>query len=170
MNLAIRLATAADAETILHGLRGLGEHVGEAHRITITADDIRRYGFGDRPAFRVLIAEIDGAFAGLSVFFPSFSTWWGRPGVYVQDLFVDPARRGNRVGERLLRAVARLARDEGAVYLRLSVDVKNHSARAFYDRMGMRWADEEMIRTAYGEDFLALAGPAQESGAMGDEA
>lgn len=167
MTLAIRLATADDAETILRGLRGLGEHVGEAHKISITAADIRRYGFGDRPAFRALIAEVDGAFAGLSVFFPSFSTWWGRPGVYVQDLFVDPARRGNRVGESLLRAVARLTRAEGAVYMRLSVDTQNVTAQAFYDRMGMKRADNEMIRTAYGDDFEALAGGARD-GRTGD--
>jgi GNAT superfamily N-acetyltransferase len=158
MTLAIRLATADDAETILRGLHGLGEHSGESHKISITAADIRRYGFGDRPAFRVLIAETGGAFGGLCVFFPSFSTWWGRPGVYVQDLFVDPAHRGKKVGERLLRAVARLTRDEGAVYMRLSVDARNVTARAFYDRVGMKWADNEMIRTAYGDDFLALAG------------
>lgn len=160
MTCTIRLANADDAATILRGLRGLGDHVGEAHKISIGVEDIRRYGFGDRPAFRALIAEVEGAFAGLSVFFPSFSTWWGRPGVYVQDLYVDPAHRGKKIGESLLRAVARLTRDEGAVYMRLSVDARNQTARAFYDRIGMKWADHEMIRTAYGDDFLALAGEA----------
>jgi GNAT superfamily N-acetyltransferase len=157
MMLSIRLATVADAGTIHRAVLGIAEHVGETHRVTSTADDIRRHGFGERPAFRALIAEADGGFAGLCLFFPSFSTWKGRPGVYVQDLFVDPAYRGKGVGERLLKAVARLAREEGAIYLRLSVDAKNHAGRAFYDRLGMKWADQEMIRTAYDADFVALA-------------
>ena len=155
--LVVRLATSDDAQTIYSALLGLGDFVGETHKITSTVEDIRRYGFGDRPCFRVLLAEAGGAFAGMCLFFPSFSTWKGRPGVYVQDLYVDAGFRGRGVGEMLVRAVTALARDEGAVYLRLSVDARNSSAQAFYDRLGIAWSEAEMIRAAYGDAFLALA-------------
>ena len=152
----IRLATADDAGTIHLALLGLGEHVGEAHKITSTVEDISRYGFGERPCFRVLIAEGGGVFAGMCLFFPSFSTWKGRPGVYVQDLYVDAGFRGRGVGELLIRSVAELTHAEGAVYLRLSVDARNSSAQAFYDKLGIVWSEAEMIRAAYGDAFLAL--------------
>jgi ribosomal protein S18 acetylase RimI-like enzyme len=161
-SILIRLAISDDAETIHRALLGLGEHVGEMHKITSTADDIRRYGFGDNPCFRVLLAEAGDALAGMCLFFPSFSTWKGRPGVYVQDLYVEPASRGRGVGELLIRAVAMLTRAEGAVYMRLSVDAGNTSAQAFYDRLGMEWSKTEMIRAAYGEAFEALCEHGQE--------
>ena len=71
------------------------------------------YGFGEQPAFDALIAEVDGDFAGMCLFFPSFSTWRGRPGVYVQDLFVEERFRGAGVGVALLRGTAALSRARG---------------------------------------------------------
>lgn len=152
----IRLATEADAERIHAALLDLGEHVGESHKIKSTPEDIRRYGFGPKPHFRVLVAEGNGIFAGMCLFFPSFSTWIGRPGVYVQDLIVARDFRGQGIGERLVREVARMVHAEGAAYLRLAVDVENLSAQAFYDRLGMEWVKDDMIRAAYGEAFEAL--------------
>lgn len=152
----IRLGTEADVEHIYAALLDLGEHVGESHKIKSTPADIRRYGFGEKPHFRVLIAEGNGIFAGMCLFFPSFSTWIGRPGVYVQDLIVDRDFRGQGIGERLVREVARMVHAEGATYLRLAVDVENLSAQAFYDRLGMEWVKDDMIRAAYGEAFEAL--------------
>lgn len=152
----IRLATEADVDRIYAALFALGEHVGETHKIKSTPDDIRRYGFGPKPHFRVLIAEGNGVFAGMCLFFPSFSTWIGRPGVYIQDLIVDRDFRGQGIGERLVRAVARLVHAEGAGYLRLAVNAENFSAQAFYDRLGMEWVKNDMIRAAYGEAFEAL--------------
>ncbi|MGE0501401.1 MAG: N-acetyltransferase family protein [Rhizobiaceae bacterium] len=157
MIVSLRAATADDAETIHAALRKLGAHVGEEHEIVSTPADLRRYGFGDRPAFRVVVAEVDGAFAGLCLFFPSFSTWKGRPGVYVQDLFVAEEFRGMKVGEKLIRAVAAITRDEGGVYMRLAVDSRNYSAQRFYDRLGMELVDDDMIRAAYGDVFETLA-------------
>ena len=135
----------------------IGEHTGEAHKITATVEDIRAHGFGDRPAFRVLVAEVDGRFAGICLWFASFSTWRGRPGVYVQDLFVEAAFRGRKVGETLLKSLAARVRAEGGVYIRLSVDRRNGSAQRFYDRMGFGVVDDDMICAAYGDAFDALA-------------
>ncbi|MDI7864459.1 GNAT family N-acetyltransferase [Rhizobiaceae bacterium n13] len=136
----------------------LGRHLGQAEKIASTADDFRRYGFGPDAAFSGFIAEIDGAFAGLCLYFPIFSTWLGRPGVFVQDLYVDETFRGQRVGETLLRAVAAWSRQRGGVYLRLAVDTANVPAQAFYERVGIGWLEEDRDHGAYGAAFLALAG------------
>lgn len=154
----IREATAADAPDIHRALLTLAEHVGEMHRVVSTVDDIRRYGFeASPPHFTALVAEVDGAFAGISLFFPTFSTWYGRPGVYVQDLVVEPGFRGMDIGRALMRATARRAAAGGATHMKLAVDTQNVSAQAFYARMGLRHADEDFLYYAAGDAFEALA-------------
>jgi len=157
-SVVIREAVAGDAEAIHRAILAMGEHLGAANKIRSTADDLRRAGFGEGRAFEGIVAEVDGAFAGMCLFFPSFSTWLGRAGVYVQDIFVDPAFRSRKIGEKLLARVAAIAQSRGAAYLRLSVDLDNVSAQAFYSSLGMGWAESERVYAAYGEAFLALAG------------
>lgn len=153
----IRLAEAGDADIIHAGLVAMARAMGEESRITSTAADIRTHGFGENPAFEVLIAEIDDAFAGLCLTFPSFSTWRGERGLYVQDLYVDAAFRGRGIGEKLLSAAARRGRETGAGYLRLSVDVSNTKAQAFYERIGLVQSRDEQIHMIKGEAFRAFA-------------
>ncbi len=157
--LRIRPAEPQDAEAMHAAILDLAGHLGQQAKIGSTAEDFRRYGFGPEAAFSGLIAEVDGEFAGLCLFFPIFSTWLGRPGVYVQDLFVDERFRGRRIGESLLRAVASWSRKRGGVYLRLAVDTENVSAHGFYERVGLAWLHTDREHGAYGEAFLALAGP-----------
>lgn len=155
---SIRDGVAPDAPAIHRALLTLAAHVGETEKVVSTVDDIRRYGFEmEPPHFRTLIAEIDGSLAGISLYFPTFSTWLGRPGVYVQDLVVEPDFRGMDVGRALIRATARRAAAEGATHMKLAVDTQNVSAQAFYERMGLRHADDDMLRFAAGDDFQALA-------------
>lgn len=170
-DLVIRPATEADAEAIFQALRRLGEHVGTPAKVTVTADDIRRYGFGADPMFECLIAEIGGEAAGVCIFFRSFSTFNGRPGVYVQDLIVDERFRGARVGERLLRRVAAITLSRGGVYMRLAVDIGNPDAGRFYRRLGLKHVDDDLIHAAYGEAFLRLAeaGPSAIAQVPGDQ-
>lgn len=153
----VRLGEAADAELIHEAIRIMGEGLGAADRISSTVEDFRRYGFGPYAAFTSLIAEVDGAFAGLALFFPIFSTWYGKPGVYVQDLYVDEAFRGNGIGEVLLRHVASWSMARGGVYLRLAVDRDNVAAQRFYERLGIGWIESDRDHGAYGEDFTRLA-------------
>lgn len=161
--IAIRHAAAADAEAIHGALLALAEHVGEVGKVVSTADDIRRHGFEmDPPHFRVLIAEVDGVFAGISLFFPTFSTWKGRPGVYVQDLVVSPGFRGQDIGRKLLRETARVAAAQGATHLKLAVDAQNLSAQAFYVRMGLKPATDDILCFAHDDDFRALLTAAEE--------
>lgn len=155
--LIVRSATVADAEDIYASLVGIAETVNEMHKLKSSTDDIRRFGFGEKPAFETLIAEIDGRFAGCCLYFPSFSTWIGRPGVYVQDFYVVDEFRGQGVGERLLRRLAAITRQRGGRYIRLAVDTQNHRAQAFYAHAGIRHSDTEQIHMARAEDFDALA-------------
>ena len=156
-DLTIRPADARDAGLIHAGLVAMARVMDKGAKVTSTADDIRRHGFGQDPAFEVLIAEVDGAFAGLCLTFPSFSTWRGERGVYVQDLYVDESFRGRHIGEALLRAAARHAQERGAGYLRLSVDVTNMRAAAFYERLGIIHSRDEQIHMIKGEAFRAFA-------------
>lgn len=156
-NVLIRPGTVEDVETIHAALLRLGAHTGAQQEITSTADDLRSYGFGENPAFSSLIAEVGGEFAGLCLHFPIFSTWMGRPGVYVQDLYVEDRFRGRRIGERLLRRAARECRKDGGVYLRLSVDTDNKTAKAFYERLGIKWSSCEQVQKIVGDAFFAFA-------------
>jgi ribosomal protein S18 acetylase RimI-like enzyme len=162
-NPTIRLAEARDANLIHAGLVAMAQVMGKGAKITSTAADIRKFGFGNQPAFEVLIAEVDGAFAGLCLTFPSFSTWRGEPGIYVQDLYVDEAFRGRRIGEKLLRAVARRAKATGAGYLRLSVDIDNRTAEAFYERLGIAHSRNEHVHMIKGDAFDAFAADGAET-------
>ena len=154
---AIRAAIMSDAEAIHAALLGIAEAVGETGRVRSTVEDIRQHGFGPDPAFEALVAELDGVVVGLCLFFRSFSTWTGRPGAYVQDLYVAPTMRGSGVGEALLKRLAAIARSRGWVYVRLSVDAGNAAAQTFYERVGMSWSPKERIFTATGAAFEALA-------------
>lgn len=155
--LAIRHATPDDAEIIHAAILALGRHLDAAGRIESTPADLARHGLAEGRAFEGLIAEADGAFAGMCLYLPVFSTWLGRPGVYVQDLYVDAGFRGLKVGERLMRRVAAIAARRGATHLRLAVDDDNVPAHGFYERIGVSHYPSDRIHAAYGEAFTALA-------------
>ena len=94
---------------------------------------------------------------GLCLFFESFSSWDGRCGVYVQDMYVAEAARGHGLGRRLLAEAAAISRARGGSYLRLSVEADNDSAQAFYQRVGLAWSSRERIYQVRDDDFAALA-------------
>lgn len=158
----IRAARADDAGYIHRALLGIAVAVNERDRMTSTPADIIRFGFGERPAFATLIAEVGGEPAGLCIHFPSFSTWQGRPGGYVQDLFVEEKFRKHGIGARLIERAAADIRTAGGCYMRLAVDTRNFAAQAFYERLGIVHSDTEQIHAAYGEAFdrLSVAGAA----------
>lgn len=157
-DIRIRAGEIGDAETIHRAILAMGRGLDMAGKVTCTADDYRRFGFGPDAAFGSLIAEVNDVFAGLCLFFPIFSTWRGRPGVFVQDLYVDDRFRGFGIGERFLREVAAWSKARGGDYLRLEVDVENMAAQRLYDRLGITWQTKDRAHAAYGEAFMALAG------------
>lgn len=153
----IRLARVEDVGEIHRALLTLAIHVGDVGKIKSTPDDLRRYGFGEHPAFECLVAEVAGETAGICLYFPSFSSWFGRPGIYIQDLVVHETFRGRRIGEQLLRRAAAIAKARGCTYMRLAVDHENPSAMAFYERLGLVHRYDDLIYAAYGEIFDELA-------------
>jgi len=154
----IRPAIDSDAETILHGLKLIAAHLALDDKVTATVEDIRTHGFGSKPAFETLIAEVDGHFAGMCLFFDSFSTWGGRRGAYIQDFVVGQRFRGLGIGEKLLRATIARVSANGGRYVRLSADAGNIQAQRFYEKMGLEWCREERIYALRGDAFAAAAG------------
>lgn len=152
----LREATPDDVGTLHDALLALARHIGAEGKIESTPGDLLTHGFGPDAAFEALIAEVDGRFAGMCLSFRSFSTWRGQLGIYVQDLYVDPAFRGLRIGESLLREACVRGHRRGARYLRLSVDRENVSAQAFYERVGVSHARDEQIHMMRGERFEAF--------------
>jgi ribosomal protein S18 acetylase RimI-like enzyme len=138
-------------------LRGLAVAVGETHKLVSTVDDIRTFGFGSSPLFHALLAEAGEETVGLCLYFFTFSTWLGTPGIYVQDLYIAESARGTGLGRRLLAGAAAAGSENGADHLRLSVYEDNDSAQQFYRAIGMKHRDDEHIYQADGEVFAELA-------------
>lgn len=154
----IRLAQPADAKAIAGMLAQLSGELGHAEAPATTPEVIAAHGFGPALAFSCFVAERGSNLLGLAVFFRHFSTARGQPGVYVQDLWVAPQMRGQRLGEQLLGAVARWAAQEWqAGYLSLTVYCDNPRAAHFYRRLGFALHENHAPMSAEGAVFQHLA-------------
>jgi GNAT superfamily N-acetyltransferase len=131
----IRPATATDAATIVRMIRALADYEKLLDQVRIEEADVLRDGFGPRPCFECLLAESDGEALGFALYLGDYSTFEGRAGIFVEDLFVVEAARGRGVGRRLLARLAAIARERGASSLNLNV-LDWNPARAFYRRLG----------------------------------
>ena len=140
--LSIRNATIADASLILDFIRGLAEYEREPKAVLATEDDLRRDGVGPGPKYRCLIAEWDTRPAGFAFFFHNYSTWRGRPGLYLEDLFVVPRMRGKGIGKALLEKLAQIAVAENCYGLVWQVLEWNEPAVKFYESLGATTMDE----------------------------
>ena len=158
-SIAIRPATPADVETILTFIKGLAAFEHEPDAVKATVDDLRRDGFGEHPKFETLIAELDGQPVGFALFFPTYSTWEGRPGIHLEDIFVIEQGRGRGVGRKLMAALAALAVARGCARLELSV-LHWNPAREFYHRLGIGHLEEWLPYRLSGEALRALAAKA----------
>jgi GNAT superfamily N-acetyltransferase len=153
----IRFATLGDAATIIRFVRGLAAFEHEPpESVRLTADDLARDVFGATPRAEVLIAERAGEAVGFALFFHNYSTWEGRPGLYLEDLYVDEPARGAGVGRALMTALACLARDRDCARLDLSV-LDWNPAREFYHRLGMRHMATWLPYRIDGDALAALA-------------
>jgi GNAT superfamily N-acetyltransferase len=130
----IRDATPDDLDDILDMIRGLAEYERMTDAVVSEPAAVREHLFGDDPAASVAIAEVDGAIAGMALWFRTFSTFLGRPGIWLEDLFVRPEHRGHGAGEALLRHLRGLT--DGRV--EWSVLDWNKPAIDFYERLGAR--------------------------------
>ena len=155
----IRPAIADDAETILRFVKELAEFEREPDAVKAGVEDFRRDGWGSDPVFEALIAELDGAPVGFALTFRNYSTWEGRHGIYVEDLYVQPEARRFGVGKRLLAAVARRAVEQGCKRVDLSV-LHWNPARGFYDAIGFRQMGDWLPYRLTGDALAGLAGEA----------
>jgi diamine N-acetyltransferase len=136
--LILRLAVPSDAALILDYIRELAEYEREPEAAVATEADIRRYAFSEHPLVKVTMAEWDGEPAGCAIWFLNFSTWEGKPGIYLEDLFVRPAFRRNGIGKALLKHLAALAAEEGWTRFVWQVLDWNTPAIEFYEALGAR--------------------------------
>ena len=137
----IRFATADDCALILDFIRELALYERAPEAVVATEAQLREHGFGPQPRFEALIAELDGAPAGMALFHPRFSTWTGTPTVYLEDLVVREAARGHGVGRRLMARLAKLALERG--WVRIDFQVLDwNPARGFYRKLGFDHLDE----------------------------
>lgn len=152
--LAIRNAIRDDAKLILDFIRRLAEYEREPKAVSASEEDLLRDGFGPAPKYRCIIAEWENKPAGFAFFFYNYSTWRGRPGLYLEDLFVLPEMRGKGIGRALMQHLAQIALRENCYGIRWMVLEWNEPALKFYEALGAEVLGEW--------ETMLLAGPALE--------
>jgi GNAT superfamily N-acetyltransferase len=155
--LSIRKATAHDAPLILDFIHRLAEYEREPDAVVATEEDIIRDGFGSEPKYRCLIAKWDDTPAGFAFFFYNYSTWLGKPGLYLEDLFVLPEMRGKGIGKALLVKLAQIAVAENCYGMRWQVLEWNEPALKFYETLGAHIMDEWETMRLMGPALSRLA-------------
>jgi GNAT superfamily N-acetyltransferase len=153
----IRPVTPRDVPLILALLHELATYEKLAHEVVATESDMHAALFGDRPVVETVIASLDSEPVGYALFFPTFSTFLGKPGLYLEDLYVRPAARGLGVGRKLLEHLARLTVERGWGRLEWSVLDWNEPSIEFYKKMGARPMDEWTVFRLAGDKLASLA-------------
>ncbi len=154
--LTLRDATASDVPQILALIHELATFEREPDAVATTEDDLLRDGFGEDPRFQVLIAEWDGAVAGMAFWFLNYSTWRGKPGIYLEDIFVRPPFRRRGIGLALIRHLAGIAHERGWERLVLQVLDWNRPAIDFYTTLGAQPQSEWITMRFDGEGIAGL--------------
>jgi GNAT superfamily N-acetyltransferase len=157
MTVTVRPAIEPDTATILRFVRELAEYEREPDAVAATEEMLAHALFGPDPAAEALIAAQDGTSIGFALFFHNFSTWTGRRGLYLEDLYVTPDARGSGAGKALLAALARLAVERGCARFEWSVLDWNELAIGFYRSIGARPMDEWTVFRLDGDALAALA-------------
>jgi len=153
----IRRGRPRDAATIVRLIRGLAEYERLAHQVEATTGRIRRHGFGRRPYFETLICRRRGRAVGFALYFFTYSTFLGRPSLYLEDLFVLPEERGNGAGRALLRALAKIAVRRGCGRMEWTVLDWNRPAIGFYRGLGAKLHKEWVLTRLTGAPLSRLA-------------
>jgi GNAT superfamily N-acetyltransferase len=153
----IRLAEPRDVDAIVGLVRELATYERAADEVKLTPELLQAALFGASPAAFCHVAEIDGQVGGIAIWFVSFSTWLGVHGMYLEDLYVQPAHRRGGIGRALLQTLARVAVDRGYGRLEWAVLDWNESAIAFYQSIGAIAQDEWTVHRVSGRALHALA-------------
>ncbi|MGK2908659.1 MAG: N-acetyltransferase family protein [Sphingobium sp.] len=158
MTVTVRTAARQDIDLIHRFILALADYEKLSHEVRTNKDVLARHLFGERPMAEVLIAEQDGTGIGFALFFHNFSTFEGRPGIYLEDLFVAPAARGSGAGKALLAKLAQLTIERECARLEWSVLDWNTPAIDFYRAIGAKPMDGWTIQRMDGDALVALAG------------
>lgn len=134
--ITIRAAGPADAEVVHRFVRALAAYEREPDAVEVTPTELRAQLATPAPPFECLLAAVEGVDVGMALFYPTYSTWRGRPGIHLEDLWVDEPYRRRGVGTALLARLARLVRDRGWRRLEWAVLEWNEPAIRFYERLG----------------------------------
>ncbi|MQY03391.1 GNAT family N-acetyltransferase [Actinomadura macrotermitis] len=153
----IRFAAPGDVPAILRLVRDLAEYERALHEVRATEEDLRAALFGPEPKVFANVVEHDGEVVGFALWFLTFSTWLGRHGIYLEDLYVDPAMRGKGYGKALLAELARIADERGYGRVEWSVLDWNTPSIEFYRAAGARPQDEWTVYRLTGDAIPALA-------------
>jgi GNAT superfamily N-acetyltransferase len=153
----LRFATADDVELILDFIQQLAEYEKISDQVVADEAQLRKTLFGERKVAEVVIATYDDEPAGFALFFHNYSTFLGRPGIYLEDLFVIPELRGRGIGRILLSFLAKIAVDRGCGRLEWWVLDGNEPAIRFYERLGAQAMDEWTVFRVAGETLEELA-------------
>ena len=158
MTIEIRFAESPDVPLIVHLIQSLAKYEKLEHLVVANEEKVRKALFGERPYAETLIAELDGKPVGFALFFHNFSTFLAQPGIYLEDLFVEPEHRGARVGRALLERLAQIAVERECGRLEWAVLDWNKDAIGFYERLGATPNDEWTVYRLTGEALRSLAG------------
>lgn len=161
--ISIRFACADDLPLIADLIRSLAEYEKLAHEVRFDEAVLGAKLFGPRPYAEVVIGEVDGAAQGFALFFHNFSTFEGRPGIYLEDLFVRPEARGSGLGKALLSRLAAIAVERDCARLEWSVLDWNEPAIGFYKKLGARLMDEWTVMRVDGAALVQLGAQAGKS-------
>ncbi|MCX8250395.1 MAG: GNAT family N-acetyltransferase [Dehalococcoidia bacterium] len=138
----VRPAIPEDAATIVRLVQSLALYENEpVETVQLTEADVLRDSFGDSPLFETLLAELDGTAVGFALFFHNYSTWHGRAGLHLEDLYVEEHARGNGLGMNLMTELARIAKERGCARFELSV-LDWNPTREFYHQIGFENMEE----------------------------
>ena len=157
MTIQLRSAEKVDVAVIAELIRGLARYEKLEDQVEMTEELLATALFGERPYAEVVLAEDGGRPVGFALFFHNFSTFLGRPGIYLEDLFVLPEHRGSGIGRMLLAHLAQLAVERGCGRLEWAVLDWNRDAIGFYERLGARPNSEWTVYRLTGEALATLA-------------
>jgi GNAT superfamily N-acetyltransferase len=162
----IRLAVRADAATIVSQVRALARYENLEHHVEASEADILRDGFGAVPRFECLLAEQAGETVGFALFFHTYSTFAGRAGLYLEDIFVAEPARGQGLGRHLMATLAAIAVERGCARFDLAV-LDWNPARDFYHRLGFAETESWLPYRLQGDALRSLAAQAPDTVAGG---